>query len=150
MRICPAYFYISTRTWVAHFLKKQRNTPAKACKSAKSRLTVFVGSFPNHFAPKTPPKITPIAVGISTDKETYPRHAYNEKDKRETGKITKIAVACACFSSKPVFCNNGTASIPPPPPNKLLAIPTKTPQAIRENFPFFPTFKPTHSLFTIL
>lgn len=45
--------------------------------------------------------------------------------------MTKIAVACAVFSSKPVCVSRGTAIIPPPPPNKLFAVPTKPPQSRR-------------------
>ena len=119
----------STRTCPRYFVKKKRKIPAASCKMAKSRLTNATGAFCKSFAPTVPPKVTPIAVGTSTEKSLYPRKAYTKKDRIEIGKITKMAVACALFSSKPVFCNKGTASIPPPPPNKLFAAPTATPQA---------------------
>ena len=73
-----------------------------------------------------------------------------KKDTSEMGNITKMAVACARFSSKPVFCNNGTAIIPPPPPNKLFAAPTATPQLTAVTFPFFASSTFFFLLFTIL
>jgi hypothetical protein len=51
------------------------------------------------------------------------------------GKINKIAVACARFGSNPVLTSNGTAIIPPPPPNRLFAAPTATPH--EDNCIFF-------------
>ena len=57
------------------YLKKNKNTPAKNCKNAKMKLTVFVGNLPKSFAPKTPPAVTPIAVGTSTDGSSKPRIA---------------------------------------------------------------------------
>ena len=47
--------------------------------------------------------------------------------------MTKMAVACAAFSSSPVLVRRGTAIMPPPPPNRLFAAPTKPPQ--RSLFP---------------
>ena len=54
-------------------LKKNIDTPAAACKKAKRILTVFTGSFPRSLAPNAPPTVTPIAVGISTEKSYKPR-----------------------------------------------------------------------------
>ena len=59
-------FYFSTHTCPYPFVKKSKNNPANACKTANIIFTAFVGRFCNHFAPKTPPPTTPNAVGIST------------------------------------------------------------------------------------
>ena len=58
-----------------------------------------VGNLPNNFAPNTPPALTPSAVGTSTEKSYKPRQAYKMNENKDIGKITKIAVACATFSS---------------------------------------------------
>lgn len=118
----------------ASLFAKNKKAPAIACKRAKSTLTRRSDSFPSNFAPSAPPAVTPSAVGINTSKSYNPCIAYKTKDKRETGKINKIAVACACFSAMPVFCKSGTPIIPPPPPNRLFAVPTSPPQTIRRTF----------------
>ena len=54
------------------YRKKSMDTPAIACKNAKRIFTVLTGNFPSNRAPTTPPAVTPIAVGISTEKSYSP------------------------------------------------------------------------------
>lgn len=78
-------------------MEKNKNAPATACKNAKTSVTVLVGNLPKISAPTAPPAVTPIAVGMSTEKSYIPCIKYSKNEKKETGKITKIAVACASF-----------------------------------------------------
>ena len=143
----PFVFYSIASTHKTPTRFQRKNTikaPAAACKIAKRIFTVLTGSFPSSHAPKTPPAVTPSEVGISTEKEYNPFQAYRKKDNKDTGRINKIAVACASFSASPVLCSIGTAIIPPPPPNKPFAKPTAPPQTIAPANPLF------SSIFTLL
>lgn len=71
-RTCPFDFFENDNSL---HLKNIIKIPAATCKIAKMKLTVFTGSLPSSFAPKTPPAVTPIAVGINTEISYSPFHA---------------------------------------------------------------------------
>jgi hypothetical protein len=99
-------------------------------KEAKKKRSIFGGIKKEK---PTEEKVTKETVKtekeVEKKTETMPKTVL--KEKAETGKITKIAVACARCSANPVFSSNGTASIPPPPPKSPFANPTAPPQRIR-------------------
>ena len=111
--------------------------PATACNAANTYFTAFCGKNCKSFAPTSPPAIVPSAVGMSTFTSYSPPKKYHKNESRDTGKITAIAVACACFSSFPKSRRAGTASIPPPPPKTAFAAPMPTPKPRLFQFNFF-------------
>lgn len=103
-------------------------------------------------APKTPPNVTPMQTERKSSVSKYPLTRYKTALTKLTGKIIKIAVACA---HKGVFLANadkkGTTIIPPPPPKKPFAAPVAKPPAANSADSFaFVMFAPPPLAFSCL
>lgn len=100
--------------------------------SAKTALTHLAESFFRRKAPAIPPASTPALTGKPEESEKLPKAAYRIPLSADTGRMIKIAVACAFLTG--IFerkVSIGTTSMPPPPPNSPFTSPVTIPAQIR-------------------
>lgn len=118
--------------------QNNKNIPPTSINIVKIPFTNRLFNFFNNNAPTTPPTITPTITDHPTAKSIEFLVIYIIELAILIGRITNIAVACACFCVSPNFSvKSGTTIIPPPPPKKPLITPINAPKRIICDFFMF-------------
>ena len=93
------------------------------------RRSKALGILFNRKAPRIAPTIPPGIYAMDWEKVSRPAERYKIALQMLKGRVMHKEVAWASFAETPIFFKKGTATIPPPDPNRPLRIPVLSPRA---------------------